>query len=97
MRTSKERIAALHSKARQLSDERTMKTYGCISVLLFALLLHVFSWVCVSFQTIQTNGLAGTSLFGENAGAYVLVAVVSFILAVCITVYCMKRRTDKNE
>ncbi len=97
MRTSEERIAALHSKARRLSNERAMKMYGCISVLLFTLLLHVFSWVSVSFQTIQTNGLAGTSLFGENAGAYVLVAVVSFILAVCITVYCIKRRTNKSE
>jgi uncharacterized membrane protein len=97
MRTSEERIATLHNKARQLSNERAMKTYGCISVLLFALLLHVFSQVSVSFQTIQTNSFTGTSLFGENAGAYVLVAVVSFILAVCITVYSMKRRTDKSK
>ena len=97
MRTSEERIAALHLKARQLSNERAMRTYGCISVLLFTLLLHVFSRVSVSFQMIETNGFTGTSLFGENAGAYVLVAVVSFILAVCITVYCIKRRTNKGE
>ena len=97
MRTSEERIAALHLKVRQLSNERAMRTYGCISVLLFTLLLHVFSRVSVSFQMIETNGFTGTSLFGENAGAYVLVAVVSFILAVCITVYCIKRRTNKGE
>jgi hypothetical protein len=45
---------------------------------------------------IPTNGFTGTSLFGEDAGAYVLVAVISFTLAVCITVYFMKKRQNKG-
>ncbi|MBQ6478525.1 MAG: hypothetical protein IJI44_04060 [Erysipelotrichaceae bacterium] len=96
MRTSEERIAALHVKARQLSEKRALKMYGCLSALLFLLLLQVFSRISISFQTIPTDGFTGTSLFGENAGAYVLVAVISFVLAVCITVYCLKRRTDRS-
>ncbi len=92
MKTNEERISALHRRARKLSDHRALKTYGCLSLLLFAFLLGTMSRIEISHQMVYTNGFAGTSLFGEDAGAYVLVAVFSFIAAVIVTVYCMKRK-----
>ena len=48
----------------------------------------------VPFQSIVSSGFAATSLLGESAGGYVLVAVISFVAAVCITAYCIRRRKN---
>ena len=96
MKTNEERITALHSRAKRLSDERKLKTYGSLSVLLSAVLIAVMTRIEVSYQTAYGSSFAGTSMFGEDAGAYVLVAVISFTAAVCITVYCMRRKNRQG-
>ena len=48
-------------------------------------------------QPIDITGMYGTILLHEGAGGYVLVAVISFTVAVVITALCIKfRKKDKR-
>jgi hypothetical protein len=44
-----------------------------------------------------TGGFTASSLLGEDAGGYVLVGVISFVAAVCITVCCLKARNKEEK
>lgn len=92
MRTDEERIALLHQRAQKLKDQKMLRIWGSVSVCLFACLLTAIVQIDIPFQSITNSGFVGSSLLGESAGGYVLVAVMSFVAAVCITVYCLRRR-----
>ena len=92
MRTDAERIALLHQRAQKLKDEKMLKIWGSLSAGIFVVLLAVIVKIDTPLQSILYSGYTGSSLLGEEAGAYVLVAVISFVAAVCITLYCIHRR-----
>ena len=92
MRTDEERIAILHKRAEKLEAQKKMCLGGSASGALLILLLAVIVKIDVPLQSILDGSMAGSSLLGESAGGYVLVAVVSFAAAVCITVYCLRKR-----
>ena len=48
-------------------------------------------------QPINVTGMYGTILLHEDAGGYVLVAVVSFAAATAITALCIRLRNRKNQ
>ena len=50
-------------------------------------------------QPIDITGMYGTILLHEDAGGYVLVAVISFTVAVVITALCIKfrKRGQKSQ
>ena len=92
MRTDEERIAILHKRAEKLEAQKKMRLWGSASGALLILLLAVIVKIDVPLQSILDGSMACSSLLGESAGGYVLVAVVSFAAAVCITVYCLRKR-----
>jgi hypothetical protein len=92
MRTDEERIMLLHARADSLKDLKMMRIWGGVSVLLFAVLMTGMAKIRIPFEVIENSGFTGSSLFGEEAGAYVLVAVISFVAAVAVTVYLMRKR-----
>ena len=92
MRTDEERIAILHKRAEKLEAQKMMRIWGTVSTGLLAVLLAMIVKIDVPLQSFLDGSMAGSSLLGESAGGYVLVAVVSFAAAVCITVYCLRKR-----
>ena len=48
-------------------------------------------------QPINVTGMYGTILLHEDAGGYVLVAVISFTVAVVITALCIKFRKREQK
>ncbi len=97
MRTDEERIRLLHFRARKLEDRKKARIWGSLSLCLLGALLSAIVTIDVPFQPITGSGFAASSLLGESAGGYVLVAVISFVLAVCITVWCLRKRRTKND
>ncbi|MBQ8075643.1 MAG: hypothetical protein IJ237_06625 [Oscillospiraceae bacterium] len=94
MRTEQELIAALHIRVEALRRKRERQkivTLGALSTLLMCcLLVMVFAG---SAHSVETAGLyAGASLLHEDAGGYVLTAVVSFMTGVVITVILIRYR-----
>ena len=98
--TTQERIASLHERANVIKrrrEERFLRVWGGLSAGLAGALMIA---VCVLIRTPHSvlNGtLTGTSMLSDSAGGYVLVGVISFVLAVFITVVCMRRHRDSQE
>ena len=65
-------------------------------MLLFAVLMQAAGTVVGSGQP-EAWGAFGAMLLRENAGGYVLVAVVSFAAAVVITALCFRLRKRENQ
>lgn len=100
MKTGEERIALLHSRAAVLKrrrDKRILILSGICSVLLFMTLISM----TIGRTSISIMGLdgqmTGSSLLSESAGAYVLVAVVSFSAAVIVTMLCLRWNRKNRE
>ena len=85
--TGEERIAELHRRVRERNRMRERYLTNALGTVACALFLSVL--VMISEEGTHTGALAGiysgsTLLFG-SAGAYVLTAVVAFMLGVVIT------------
>ena len=65
-------------------------------MLLFAVLMQAAGTVVGPGQT-SAWGVFGAMLLREDAGGYVLVAVVSFAAAVAITALCFRLRIRENQ
>ena len=65
-------------------------------MLLCTVLMQAAGMIIGKGQT-ATRGVFGTMLLREDAGGYVLVAIVSFAAAVVITVLCFRLRIRENQ
>ena len=65
-------------------------------LLLFAALMQAVGTLIGQGQT-AAQGVFGAMLLREDAGGYVLVAVVSFAAAVAITALCFRLRIRENR
>ena len=100
MRTPEERVPAVHARMDALRRARERWKTGILgmgSTLLALCLLLVIS----AAGTVHPGGTAGiysgaTMLF-ENAGGYVLVAVLAFMAGVVITAVLLRRRFRRQD
>lgn len=106
MRNDSERINAMHERARLLKRERDLRINGILGTTSTLLLVAILVFTTLfggGQHLIEDVGEAGSSLLDAGAGGYVLVAVVSFMIAVVITVLCIrwnnkrKSREDKGQ
>ena len=93
------RVALVKQRVR----ENTRRRQRCEAISLSALYLMLFTALAkvadaliVRGQT-TAQGVFGTMLLREDAGGYVLVAVISFAAASAITALCFRLRTRENR
>ena len=83
----KKRIA----EHRRRQARRSIRSLSALCVLLFLSLVGTVGTVgTVRGQPIDAAGMYGAILLHEGVGGYVLVAMTAFVLAVVITVICMR-------
>ena len=93
------RVAFVKQRVR----ENTRRRQRCEAISLSALCLMLFTALAKGADALivrgQTaaQGVFGTMLLREDAGGYVLVAVVSFAAAAAITALCFRLRTRENQ
>ena len=95
MRTNEERIEMLHRRAAVLEKkrEKDFLILSGISSCVLMVILGTVMFTTIGVSTIDTGiQFTGSSLLSNDAGAYVLVAVISFTAAVIITVLCINRQ-----
>lgn len=101
LKTTSEQITAMHERARLLrrARDKTINTVlGAVSFLMLAGIVVLAAVSGGGLHPVGNTGHAGSSLLYEGAGGYVLVAVISFMAAVVITVLCMRwNRKNKPE
>ena len=93
------RVALVKQRVRENTRRRQRRgIYGlsAMCMLLFAVLTQAAGTVVAPGQTAAW-GVFGAMLLQEDAGGYVLVAVVSFAAAVVITALCFRLRIRENQ
>ena len=93
------RVALVKQRVRETTRRRQRRgIYGlsALCMLLFAALMQAAGMVVGPGQ-IATQGIFGAMLLREDAGGYVLVAVVSFAAAAAITALCFRLRNRENQ
>ena len=93
------RVALVKQQVRENTRRRQRRgIYGLSAacMLLFAVLMETVGTVVGPGQTAAW-GVFGAMLLREDAGGYVLVAVVSFAAAAAITALCFRLRNRENR
>ena len=93
------RVALVKQRVRENTRRRQRRgIYGlsAMCMLLFAVLTQVAGTVVAPGQP-EAWGAFGAMLLREDAGGYVLVAVVSFAAAAAITALCIRLRIMENQ
>ena len=93
------RVALVKQRVRENTRRRQRRgIYGlsAMCMLLFAVLMQAAGTVVGPGQP-EAWGVFGAMLLREDAGGYVLVAVVSFAAAVVITALCFRLRSKENR
>lgn len=88
MRTAEERLALLHKRAADLRKEKELTGLRALGGASGGLALCLLSLLAIFGQNshgMAEIGYAATSLLSENAGGYVLTAVIAFALGVVVT------------
>lgn len=95
MKTEAERLKAVHEKAEGIRHQMQKRIIATLSVVSFCVLSGIVS-IIAGFgglhESLQNDGFTGSSLLDSGAGGYVLVGVVSFAVAVVVTVLCIRYR-----
>ena len=108
MRTNEERIAALHRRAGKLKREKTkleMRMAGAASaasglLLLFFLTFHMPGPAAAPEASDGTSAFMGMSgsIFSVNDSlAFVVIAILAFLLGVSVTVFCFLWKQRREE
>ena len=93
------RVALVKQRVRENTRRRQRREVISLSaacILLCAALMQTAGTVVAPGQTAAW-GVFGAMLLREDAGGYVLVAVVSFAAAVVITALCFRLRSKENR
>ena len=93
------RVALVKQRVRENTRRKRQRgIYGLSAacMLLFAVLMQAVGTVIGQGQTAAW-GVFGAMLLREDAGGYVLVAVVSFAAAAAITALCFRLRNRENQ
>ena len=93
------RVALVKQRVRENNRRRQRRgIYGLSAacMLLFAVLTQAANTVVGQGQTAAW-GVFGAMLLRQDAGGYVLVAVVSFAAAAAITALCFRLRNRENQ
>ena len=106
MRTSEERIEALHCRMDALKQAKAIRNYHltCAAACVAALILTVLTALGVSRLPFRANdpvsGSVTASVFAGNTTlGYIVTALIALCLGVLVTIFCfrMKQRTSKTE
>ena len=93
------RVALVKQQVRENTRRRQRReviSLSALCLLLFTALAKGADALIVQGQT-AAQGVFGAMLLREDAGGYVLVAVVSFAAAAAITALCFRLRSRENQ
>ena len=100
MLNSDEKVALLHAKMkarRQARERRGTAVLGTVCAVLAVCLFTLVVKAGTSYNGGTAELYSGAAMLFENAGGYVLIAVVSFAAAVVITVLCIRATNRKKS
>lgn len=104
MRSSEERIAAVKRRAAQLERKKTRLRSRMLAAACLALIIGLAAAMPGITADIDAQNYAGfetaaTMLGGGGALGYLVMALLAFLLGVCVTILCfrLRRREEEND
>lgn len=100
MYDTEERIRRVKERAGELRarrEKRSLRMLSALCLLLSLALIQTFVRLTDSPRGGSVQKMLGATLMFEDAGAYVLVGVLSFTLAVVVTILCLRHRYKKER
>lgn len=100
MMTGEERLSELHRRMKGLRKKRQSRminAMGMVSTALFACLFIMIQCLGVGQFGMTSNLYSGSSLLYEEAGGYVLTAIVAFVVGTIVTVICVRKHNRDKE
>ena len=94
--TTEALILAVHARAAALRRRRIASAGAASGALAIALAAMIGKLGGLTHRP-ATEGYAGASMLSEDAGGYVLAAVLAFMLGVIVTVLCIRYRTKRES
>ncbi len=87
------RVKLRVGKLQLISETRLINALSALCIILSFSLVGVID-VMTGGSCGTVSGLYGTMLLYEDAGGYVLVGVITFVVAVIITILCLRYRKN---
>ena len=99
MQNSEGLVSSLHLKMLQRRRKREKRRTSAIGAVCAGLTLCLVALVFGNgLHTVGTAGVySGAAMLFENAGAYVLTAILAFMLGVVVTVILLRRRKQEEH
>ena len=109
MLTNKERIAAMHMRAKELNSQRWTRRIrllqSAFSTFCFAVVILIAAYMprIVPSQMSPADGSSEdmhASLFaGSGALGYIVIAIIAFLLGITVTIFCfyLKKWQEEKE
>lgn len=105
MRTNEERIAAMHQRVSELKQERTDRRIRTVQYGSFVLALTVVIVIAVMMPRFSDRIVQGTIPAGMNASifaqgealGFVVIAILSFMLGIAVTIFCFYLKRQRGE
>ncbi len=98
--TENERLAELHKRMtglRKKREGRLLNAMGAASTVLFACLFIMVQHLGVGRFGAISNIYSGSTLLYEEAGGYVLTAIVAFVIGTVVTIICVRKHKKEKE
>jgi len=96
IKETREEIIKRSKIVRARQRQRVKKVLEGMSVVLVVMLVMVMRQVPFTMNT-ESNGYYGTLMLGSEAGIYIIVGLICFILGVLITLITIKYRDKDTE
>ena len=109
MRTTEERIKAMHQRAAEIDKEKNRRQIRLIgsAAVLMCLVLVVFLGLMMPgisekiMGDTVSDGMAASIFSRNGALGYIVIAVLAFLLGTAVTVFCVKlkslRETEEDR
>ena len=104
MRTSEERVKALHRRMDAMKRQQARRRYAvtCASAIAACLAVTILLALGVSLVPVQVRGIAvggatGSVFAGSPALGCIVVALASLVLGALVTVFCFRLRRHMDE
>lgn len=105
MRTNEERIAALHSREKQLKREQDSRRFAAVCTLSAAASLCILVCLSVLISRVSENGFPEKTALSMNGSifadstilSYLVIAILAFLLGITVTVTCFRLKKWLDE
>lgn len=105
MRTNEERIAALHTRTKQLKREEKNRRFYAVCAAGAAVCFAILAGIAVLIPRVSVNSYIDNTAESMNASifagssvlGYLVIAILAFLLGITVTIFCFRLKKYLDE